>query len=122
MLMIQRIARFLLAVTVAVGMSLQGLPAASAMAQMGGMRDAATTVSADQSEAAPDPSNTGPCKGMTLACMDTMACVVVLAAQLPVPVATGALLSSVIVVYSVRNAPIAGRSIAPELTPPIPQA
>jgi hypothetical protein len=72
----------------------------------------------DMSPAAPCSGSDMPCKGMMPACMDSMSCTFTVV--LPMPMAPPTALQWSRVSYATLSATLNGRSIEPDLFPPIP--
>jgi hypothetical protein len=112
--MLKRIAIYLLSIAVVLTMSLQGIPHASAMPSVSPMSMADMDMSnCDHSGA--------PCKGMTPACIDSMGCVTIVG--LPAtPVLAVTTIEWSVLSYPVLEVALYGRTIRPELFPPILRA
>ena len=110
--MLKRIATYLLSFAVVLVMTLQVIPHAPAMAS-------------DLSMAGMDMSNcdhpAAPCKGMTPACIDNMGCATIIG--LPTaPLSAATPFEWGVLSYAVFDVALAGRTIRPELFPPILRA
>ena len=112
--MLKRIATCLLSLAVIVTMTLQVIPHAPAM-----------PLDSPTSMAGMDMSNcehrAAPCKGITPACIDSMGCVTIIG--LPTtPLSASVPFKWGVLSYTVFDVALAGRTIRPELFPPILRA
>jgi hypothetical protein len=112
--MLKRIATYLLSLAVILTMTLQTVPHGSGMPSESTM-----------SMAGMDMGNcdrpTAPCKGMTPACIDSMGCVTIIG--LPtIPLAAATPFEWGVLSYTTFDVALAGRTIRPEIFPPILRA
>jgi hypothetical protein len=107
--MAKRFGIVLLAVAVIVGLTMQVLPRSVAF-ESGQIAVASTDMPCDGGSGTP-------CKGMTLACIDAMGCVVAVAIPARVPQLTT--VPWVAAMYTFADTSLSGLSVEPELSPPI---
>lgn len=94
---------------------MQMVPRASGLAMDGAdMMAAAVDAGGDYANADPMP-----CKGMTPACIDLMGCVVVLGAPIEAPSMVATAFNYQLTAYSFATDRLIGRTVGPELFPPI---
>jgi hypothetical protein len=112
--MLKRIASYLLSLAVIVTMTLQMVPHAFAMPSDSEMSMAGMDMSDCDHPATP-------CKGLTPTCIDSMGCVTII--FLPtIPLAAATPFEWGILSYTAFDVALAGRTIRPELFPPILRA
>jgi len=112
--MVHRIATYLLSLAVILTMTLQTIPHASGMPSDPAMSMAGMDMGNCDHPAAP-------CKGMTPACIDGMGCVTLIG--LPtIPLAAATPFEWDVVSYTIFDVALAGRTVPPELFPPILRA
>ena len=114
--MLRRVGILLLALAFVVGWTTQMMPRALAIPQSSlcpmGMVSEPAEMSADADQ------SSMPCKGMTPTCIDVMGCVVTVAVPLA-PLSTPTVLKWAEVAYSCTISLPTGRSVPPDLFPPI---
>jgi hypothetical protein len=124
--MLRRVGILLLTFAFVVGLTTQLVPRALAMdyqtpCPMG--MEAMGDMPMDQADTSADVDPSGsPCKGLTPDCIDAMGCVVAVAALPHAPISASTAFKWVDVAYSFVTPSLAGRSIPPDLFPPIPLA
>jgi hypothetical protein len=112
--MLKRIATYLLSLAVVLTMTLQTVPHASGM-------PSETTMSMAGMDMSDCDRPATPCKGLTPTCIDSMGCVTII--FLPaIPLAAATPFEWGILSYTAFDVALAGRTIRPELFPPILRA